>query len=556
MFVITFITFHTYFESLVLFINFCSLFTAMKRTAHRFALAIHYCIFAGSCLCAQTPTTCSIQIQDNEFWWVGIVNQGHLFPIQDGYDADLNSNCYGNQAQPLLLSSKGRSVWSDEPFKISCRSNVIELEKTSGIFETNSTGTSLRDAYLYASNKYFPPSGKIPNEFLFKNPQYNTWIELLYNQNQEDILKYAKGILANGFPPGTLMIDDNWQEDYGTWQFHPRRFPNPKALTDSLHNWGFKVMLWVCPFVSPDSEIFRKLQNEDLLLKEFDGSPKLVRWWNGASAVLDLTDPKANEWFNHELKTLTEKYGVDGFKLDAGDPEFYIGGYADKVVSPNEHTELFNKLGLEYSFNEFRAGWKVGGQPLAQRLRDKGHTWSDLQVLIPDILLQGIMGYPFTCPDMIGGGEMGSFMNLSRINQDLVVRSAQCHAFMPMMQFSAAPWRILDSVRLDAVKKAVKLRASYIPLIQQLADQAARNGEPIVRYMSYQFPDQGFEKVIDQFMLGERILVAPILTSANTRTVKLPGGKWTDGRTKKIISGPKTIQIESGIDEIPFYIKN
>lgn len=39
------------------------------------------------------------------------------------------------------------------------------------------------------------------------------------------------------------MIDDNWQEDYGKWDFHPGRFPNPKAMIDSLHQMGFKVML-------------------------------------------------------------------------------------------------------------------------------------------------------------------------------------------------------------------------------------------------------------------------------------------------------------------------
>jgi alpha-glucosidase (family GH31 glycosyl hydrolase) len=527
----------------------------MKRTALSFLL-VYYYVFAGHNALAQTPAKLSIEVQNNEFWWIGIINHGNLLPIKNGYQADLKDNCYGNQAQPLLLSSKGRSVWSNEPFRILRNGNLIELEKNSGLFEVSNTETNLRDAYLKASKSYFPPSGKKPDEFLFAKPQYNTWIELLYNQNEKDVLKYAKGILANGLPPGTLMIDDNWQEDYGTWKFHPRRFSNPKALLDTLHSWGFKVMLWVCPFVSADSETFRKLQEKDLLLKEKDGYPKLVKWWNGASAVLDLTDPNANEWFNHELKTLMNDYGVDGFKFDAGDPEFYVDAYGDKNISPNEHTELFNKLGLDYSFNEFRAGWQAGGQGLAQRLRDKGHSWPDLQILIPNILLQGVMGYPFTCPDMIGGGEMGSFLNLANIDQDLVVRSAQVHAFMPMMQFSAAPWRILDSTRFQAIKKTIQLRTSYISLIQKLANEAALSGEPIVRYISYQFPDQGFEQVNDQFMLGDKILVAPILTSKNTRTVILPKGKWTDGRTNKTIVGPKTFQVQAAIDEIPFYLKN
>ena len=53
------------------------------------------------------------------------------------------------------------------------------------------------------------------------------------------------------------------------------------------------------------------------------------------------------------------------------------------------------------------------------------------------------MGYPFSCPDMIGGGWFLDFVKNKNIDR-LVVRFTQIHALMPMMQFSMAPWRILD----------------------------------------------------------------------------------------------------------------
>ena len=40
----------------------------------------------------------------------------------------------------------------------------------------------------------------------------------------QELLDNARAIIDNGYPPGVLMIDDNWQEDYGTWEFSPRRF--------------------------------------------------------------------------------------------------------------------------------------------------------------------------------------------------------------------------------------------------------------------------------------------------------------------------------------------
>lgn len=497
----------------------------------------------------------NIAVTPGEQWWLGIVNHGNMMPLNEGYSANLHANLYGNQAQPLLLSSKGKVVWSDDAFIIKYEKNSLRLAKKSGEFVSAKPGTSLKEAYLYASAHFFPPSGKTPDTALFNHPQYNTWIELLYDQNQNDVLKYARAIKDNGFPPGVIMIDDNWQEDYGTWKFHPGKFSNPTAMVDTLHQWGFKVMLWVCPFVSPDSETFRKLQSRGALLNDSKGSPKMVQWWNGYSAVLDFTDTVAGNWFNGELHRLMTTNKIDGFKFDAGDPEYYVDVFGKKNVEPNVHAELFAKIGLAYPLNEYRATWKMGGQPLAQRLRDKGHTWDDLQLLIPNLLLQGIMGYPFTCPDMIGGGEMGSFINLKDINQDLIVRSAQVHALMPMMQFSVAPWRILDKAHLDAVKKSIVTRTKYISTIKELVSKAAVTGEPIVRLMEYEFPGQGFEKITDQFMLGSNILVAPMVTAGNSRKVVLPKGKWVDAFSGKVISGGKSIGISVPLDELPIYIK-
>lgn len=64
-------------------------------------------------------------------------------------------------------------------------------------------------------------------------PIHNTWIELMYNQNQKDIMIYAKNIFGNDLLTGVLMIDDNRQEDYGKWDFHQGLFSDPKLMIDS-----------------------------------------------------------------------------------------------------------------------------------------------------------------------------------------------------------------------------------------------------------------------------------------------------------------------------------
>jgi alpha-glucosidase (family GH31 glycosyl hydrolase) len=163
------------------------------------------------------------------------------------------------------------------------------------------------------------------------------------------------------------------------------------------------------------------------------------------------------------------------------------------------------------------------------------------------------VGYTFTCPDMIGGGEISSFWGeKNNLDQNLVVRSAQCHALMPMMQFSVAPWRVLDSAHFDAVKKAVGTRNKMMPVIMELTRATAVTGEPVVKYMDYVFPGQGFEKLINQFMLGDNIMVAPMLEKGNKRTVVFPKGKWkADDGT--IIKGPVTKEITVQLGRLPYF---
>lgn len=518
---------------------------------------------------SQQAKNIQLDFLEGEYWWAGLSSLGYQTPIDQNssFSFDLWGDNKGNQAQPLLLSSKGRYIWSEEPINVNINNGLINVSVRDGEILSGKSGKNLRTAYEFVVENFFPPNGKIPDELLFTQPQYNTWIELTYDQNEEDILKYASAIIDNGYPPGVIMIDDNWQDNYGSWDFSPKRFSDPKGMIDKLHKMGFKVMLWICPFVSPDSEIFRKLAREGMLILDRERTYEvnwtntqenaaIIRWWNGASACLDLSNPKTQKWFKDRLDYLIQEYGVDGFKFDAGDARFY----RDNIVSfkdgiPNDHSTYFAEIGLEYPLNEYRASWKMAGLPLAQRLRDKRHLWEDLRKLIPDQMSQSVMGYAYTCPDMIGGGEYGSFRELSTIDEELIVRSAQVHALMPMMQFSVAPWRILSSENQEICLQMAKLHEKMGDHILDLAHQAAQSGEPIVKPMELAFPGNGFETIIDQFVLGDDIIVTPVLEKeSRSRTVILPKGRWKD-ENGKIYKGNREIKIEVPLKRLPYFKK-
>lgn len=474
---------------------------------------------------------------------------------------DLYDNL-GNQSAPLLISNQGRYIWSNEPFAFEFKDGSLMLYSDTEKMEVVSAGKTLRDAYVAAKDKYFPPSGKTPNPLMFKMPQYNTWIELGNNQNQKDIIKYADNVLKNGFPTGVFMIDDIWSKDYGNFEFDASTFPNPKEMIDYLHAKGFKVMLWLTPFVSADSKEYRELKRQGLLvLIQNVNRPALIKWWNGYSACLDLTNPRAVDWLRNKLKNLQQEYGVDGFKFDAVDFKFYHKGGKqfsndDTNTTGQKQAEMYARLGAEFDFNEFRACWKNGNQPLAQRLQDKAFSWDDLQLLVPDMISAGLIGHPFTCPDMIGGGLIETFekINLATFDQEMMVRSAQIQALMPMMQFSVAPWRVLDEKHLAIVREAALLHAKMGEYIYELAAKAAQNGEPIIRHMEYEFPGQGYEACNDQYMLGEKYLVAPMIEKGEIRNVKLPKGSWIDESGVKY-KGGQTVKIIVPLNRLPYFIR-
>ncbi len=520
---------------------------------------------------AQTPgRSYQTTLLPNEQWWGGLTRDGYKMPYSKATSLTVDqwANNDENQSQPLLISSKGRYIWCEDPIKYDFRNGNLTVTSRTATIQTGQAGDNLRSAYAFVSGKFFPPNGRMPDPLMFTEPQYNTWIELTYNQQEDRILEYARNIIANGYPPGVLMIDDTWQENYGTWEFAPRRFSDPKGMMQKLHAMGFKVMLWVCPFVSADSENFRYLARNGMLLlqnqhgKHVDWTQNtqrqaaIIPWWNGHSALLDLTNPKTQQWFNDRLDYLVKEYGVDGYKLDAGDGQFYRDSLVSRnPATPNDHTMLFGKVGLKYDFNEYRASFKMAGTQLAQRLRDKAHNWTELTELIPGILSQGLMGYAYVCPDMIGGGQWTAFLDPKKLDEELVVRSAQVHALMPMMQFSVAPWRVLSPANNAICLKMAKLHKSVGSQINVLAKASSTSGEPIARSMLYNYPKADYGNIVDQFMLGTDVLVAPVVQKgARSRSVTFPDGTWLGDDGSNVV-GPVVKTIPVPLERLPYYTR-
>lgn len=123
------------------------------------------------------------------------------------------------------------------------------------------------------------------------------------------------------------------------------------------------------------------------------------------------------------------------------------------------------------------------------------------------------------------------------------------------MQISASPWRVLDAEHQRIFSEVVALRQRFAPRFVEIAKESAKSGEPMMRNLEYCFPGLGYANIKDEFMMGDKLLVAPVMEKgATSRTVVLPPGEWRsdDGQT---YIGPTTAEVAAPLARLPYFVK-
>lgn len=474
-----------------------------------------------------------------------------------------------SQATPLWYTTKGIALRVRTPVDFAYSVNRVVGGRRDGILAISMPGTAalaydlfvgrdFRAAVRHALKQVGHPRRVPPAEF-FRMPVYTTWVEYKTGVDQAKTLEFARAIRAHGLPAGILELDDKWEHRYGDLEFDPGKFPDPRAMTDELHRLGFRVTLWVHPFVNPDAAAFAAHQDDGLLLRDSNGLVGLIRWWNGPGAVWDFTNPRAGERFRHKLDALMRQFGFDGFKFDGGDVKFVVrDAQPTRALTAAEYPDLYNaETAAHYVWSETRVG--INSQPLGvvQRLFDKHSVWgreNGLAALVPEALTTSLRGFFFLMPDIVGGNAYDG----DKIEAELLVRWAQASALMPMLQFSAGPWHHgPEAVRL--CREASELHLRFAAYTYRLAEAAPLTGEPIIAPLVYHAPDDPATFTItDQFMLGTDVLVAPVVTrGALTRDLYLPAGRWRDYKTGAIHEGGRWLRgYPAPLDTLPIFLRD
>ncbi|MBI9046647.1 MAG: hypothetical protein JEZ06_19305 [Anaerolineaceae bacterium] len=452
------------------------------------------------------------------------------------------------------------------------------------------------------------PEKHPPLEWMDK-PIWTTWARYKDLIDQETVLTFAKEIQSYKYPYQIMEIDDRWQVYYGDLEFDPKRFPDPKAMIDSLHEMGFKVTVWVIPFLDLQSDAGKEAAQKEFLVKKPDGSPYAVNWWQGKGYLLDATNPDAMQWFAAKLNHFRGKYGLDGFKFDAGEA-IYVPKDAvlhQSINSANQYThEYIENLSRYFSYCEVRSGWMNQKTPLFFRIWDLTSNWdygNGLKSLIPSVLALSVTGYPYILPDMIGGNAYFEFPSNKILNwiitkvivpilegkarktnkyegdevtlgigdvpcwieklpffgyptEELIIRWTQLNTFLQAMQFSLAPWDFGEDC-INICRRYAELHEYFAPTFRRLAEKALEDKEPVIRPLSWLAPDdERAHRIDDQFLVGDEIMVAPVVDKgARKRDIYIPPGEWQDYWSKENVKGPQVIKgYAAPLAKLPLFV--
>lgn len=472
-----------------------------------------------------------------------------------------------SQGTPVWYSTRGVAVWVRTPhdflYSIGKASDAdetkvvsVEMPGVSMLAYDIVVAPTVRDV-LGAINREIGFAQSVPPQEYFRLPIYTTWVEFKTAVTQQKVLEFAHAIREHRLAAGVIEIDDKWEEGYGDLRFDAAKFPDPKSMNDELHRLGFRVTLWIHPFVNIGTRAFDDPAVRALLMKDLSGEPGLIHWWQGDGAVWDFTNPAAAAEFRRRLESLQSRYGFDGFKFDGGDTSLVPADFVPFApITAAQLPDTYNReAAAHFPWSEARVG--VYSQPtgVIQRLIDKNSTWGSangLASVVPEAILTSMRGFVFVMPDMVGGNQYDN----DRIDRELLVRWAQASALMPMMQFSLGPWHF-DEETVRLCRQASDLHLQFEDLITKLAAAVPKTGEALLRPVWYNFPtDQAAEAITDEFMVGDSILVAPVIQAgARSRDLYLPAGQWRDFKTKEIIIGGRTLRnYPAPLDTLPLFL--
>ena len=493
---------------------------------------------------------------------------------------------------PFLVSSLGYGMlWN----------NPAVGDVTFGKNETVWTARSTKqmDYWITAGDtpkqilqQYTAVTGRAPQ---FPEDEMGLWQCKLRYRTQQEVLDVARRYVREHIKIDLIVIDFFHWTMQGDWQFDPKYWPDPKAMVDELHSYGIKVVVSVWPSVDRRSIHFQDMLEKGLLIRTERGALQTYDY-QGDCVEIDAFNPRTREYVWNVCKQNYYDLGIDAFWLDNSEPDYgvydfdhyrYCKGPALSCSNlyPQMYSRTFDdnmkKLSRKPFANLLRSGW-AGSQKYSNVLwsGDVPSTFESLYDQVQAGLNMGLAGIPWWNTDI--GGFMSDDVNDPNFRQ-LLVRWYEFAVYTPVFRLHGdrGPYNIpkLDDRDFGGgylhtgqpnemwsygedvfriMKKYYDIRTGMHDYLSSLFKEASENGSPLMRAMFYEFPDDPqCWNLQDQYMFGDKLLVAPILhLNQYSRSVYLPqNAKWKEQRTGTIFDGGQYVVVDAPIDYLPVFEK-
>lgn len=399
--------------------------------------------------------------------------------------------------------------------------------------------------------------------------------------SQEEVRELVKTFEEKDIPLDVVYLDIDYMDGFRVMTFKTPNFDDAAGLISDLKEKGIRTITIIDPGVKVDEEydVFKRGKEGNHFTKKLDGEMFIGAVWPGDSAFPDFSNKDCREWWKSELKKFISEHGMDGIWNDMNEPCVFNNDHKTMLEtclhnSDNgviEHKEFHNRYGFEMSrcskeaqeelhpnergFSMTRATYAGGQRYSSVWTGDNMSLWSQMRMSISMNANLGISGFSFVGNDVSGFGldsseelfirwmEMGPFIPIFRNHSNMYTRRQEPWAFGPRAEKIA--------------KKSIELRYELLPYIYDLYYISHKEGLPIFRPMIMEYEkDMNLLNMREQFMLGENMLVAPVLYEGErSKTVYLPKGSWFNYFTMEKLQGGKWYKLPCELDEILVFVK-
>lgn len=397
----------------------------------------------------------------------------------------------------------------------------------------------------------------------------------------EEVRSVVAGFRQRQLPLDAFHFDIDYMDGYRVFTVDPERFPDFDRLVGELAEQDIRSVVILDPGVKidPDYGVYTAGLAGGHFCTLPNGKPVRALVWPGWVHFPDFSNPETRRWWGEYYRPFLQD-GIAGFWHDMNEPAAFTawGERTMPVIVRHSlegrggiHQEAHNLYGLHMNMAAYnalrslqpdrrpwlltRSGW-AGVQRYAWKWTgDTESTWAALHMTIGTVLGLGLSGIPYSGPDI--GGFSGN------PDPELYVRWFQLASLMPFFRNHAAvgsersePWQYGQQAT-DIIRQMLLLRRRLMPYLYTLAREASHTGAPLARPLAWHFPqDQRFWTLDDAYLLGEDLLVAPVVEQgAVTRRVLLPPGGWTHFWDDRYYPGGQLIEIEAPFERIPFFVR-